>query len=114
MLPPKGPKKNIPPLKDLPEEEHSDSSTESSEHLLNELLLEKHISQLKKDLNYIENNLFQDFVQVFKKIGQIDFRKKDKIEKMNRKLAEEDRIETKLTDWVFTEQSLKQGFKSIF
>jgi hypothetical protein len=42
-------------------------------------------------------------VQVFKKIGQIDFRKKDKIEKMNRKLAEEDRIETKLTDWVFTE-----------
>jgi hypothetical protein len=58
---------------------------------------------LKKDLNYIENNLFQDFVQVFKKVGQIDFRKKDKIEKMNLKLAEEDRIETKLTDWVFTE-----------
>ncbi len=58
---------------------------------------------MKKDLNYIENNLFQDFVQVFKKVGQIDFRKKDKIEKMNLKLAEEDRIETKLTDWVFTE-----------
>ena len=58
---------------------------------------------MKKDLNFIENNLFQDFLQVFKKIGQIDFRKKDKIEKMNLKLAEEDRIETKLTDWVFTE-----------
>jgi len=70
---------------------------------MNELTLEKQISQLKKELNYIENNLFQDFVSAFKKVGQIDFRKKDKIEKMNRKLAEEDKIETKLTDWVFTE-----------
>jgi len=33
---------------------------------------------------------------------------------MNKKLAEEDRIETKLTDYVFTEQSLKKGFKAIF
>jgi hypothetical protein len=41
MLPPRGPKKNIPPLKELPEEEHSDSSTESAEHLVNELMLEK-------------------------------------------------------------------------
>ena len=70
---------------------------------MNELTLEKQISQLKKEVNYIESSLFQDFVSVFKKVGQIDFRKKDKIEKMNRKLAEEDRIETKLTDWVFTE-----------
>lgn len=33
---------------------------------------------------------------------------------MNRKLADEDKIEVKLTDYVFTEQSLKRGFKSIF
>jgi len=30
MLPPRGPKKSIPPLKELPEEENSDSSTEST------------------------------------------------------------------------------------
>lgn len=47
-------------------------------------------------------------------MSEIDFRKKEKIQRMNSKLAEEDRIDIKLTDYVFTEQSLKKGFKNIF
>jgi len=43
----------------------------------------------------------------FKKIAEIDFRKKENIEKLNRRLADEDKIEIKLTDFVFTEQSFK-------
>lgn len=51
-------KKIIPPLKDLPEEEHSDSSTESTKNILKTVSLEKEISDLKRELNFIEDNLF--------------------------------------------------------
>lgn len=76
-------KRNIPPLKELPEEVMSDSSSESSRNMIEEMELEKQIVYLKVELNSLESGFYQAFIKIFKKIGQIDYRKSEKIEKMN-------------------------------
>lgn len=66
-------------------------------------------------MHSIEEKMWIAFLQNFKKVATVDGQKQKALNRINMKLCDDvDKIEIKLTDFVFTEQTLRQGFNEIF
>lgn len=62
----------------------------------------------------MDRKVFTFMQEVFKKLGIVERSTLQKLEKINRKLPADEHEEPKLCDYVITENSLKEGFESVF